>query len=80
MHRPIIADLSPTEREKLINGLIQNKVKIILGEPETKQVVSALEFYNELETALKSSSVTIAQIKKLLGVYEEKIKKLTRNQ
>lgn len=82
MHRPVIADCSLEKRNKLIETILdkKNDLNYVVDDVDREVVASAVNFYNELEQELKSSTVTTAQIKKLLGVYEEKIKKLTRNQ
>jgi len=82
MKRPVIADWSLEKRNELIETILDKKTDLnyVVNDVGREVVASAVNFYNELERELKSSTINTAQIKRLLGIYEEKVKKLLQNQ
>ena len=75
MKTPAIVTLNANERQALINaikqGNIQNNNKDV--------VVDALEFINELIEELKTSKVSIYNLKQLLGFKSEQLKKVVQD-
>jgi hypothetical protein len=73
MKKPLIASLDLKERKELIEHINQN----MLNPNDKKVVVEALDFYNDLMEKLKSSKISINQLKEMLvGFKSDNIKKL----
>lgn len=73
MKKPVIASLDTKERQELIEHI--HKSSLANGDKEV--VVEALNFYNDLLEKLKSSKISINQLKQMLvGFKADNIKKL----
>ena len=73
MKKPVIASLDIEERQKLIAHVKQN----LLNSTDKEVIVEALNFYNDLVEKLKSSKISINQLKQMLvGFKADNIKKL----
>ncbi len=73
MQKPVIASLGTKERQELITHIEQN----LLNSTDKEVIVEALNFYNDLVEKLKSSKISINQLKQMLvGFKADNIKKL----
>ena len=73
MKKPVIASLDTQGRQELIGHINANS----LGVDDKKVVVEALDFCNDLMEKLKSSKISINQLKEMLvGFKSDNIKKL----
>jgi len=73
MKKPVIASLGTKERQELITHIEQN----LLNSTDKEVIVEALNFYNDLVEKLKSSKISINQLKQMLvGFKADNIKKL----
>ena len=73
MKKPVIASLDIKERKELIEHINTSS----LGGDDKKVVVEALDFCNDLMEKLKSSKISINQLKEMLvGFKSDNIKKL----
>ena len=73
MKKPVIASLDTKERQELIEHIHKSS----LANDDKEVVVEALNFYNDLLEKLKSSKISINQLKQMLvGFKADNIKKL----
>lgn len=71
MKTPAIVKLNGNERQELINEIKQSP----LQENNKAVMIDTLEFINELVEELKTSKVSIHNLKQLLGFKSEQLKK-----
>ena len=72
MKKPSIVNCSAEERQKIIQIVEQE-----MQTPSCKNtVIEALDFINVLIEKLKSSNITIHQLKRMFGFNSEQLKKL----
>lgn len=71
MKSPAIVQLNTSDRQKLINELKQGN----LHDNNKELVVGAIGFIDELIEELKTSKVSIHNLKQLLGFKSEQLKK-----
>ena len=72
MKKPEIANLSSREREELITAFKEGNL-----DPNRKEMIAeALDSLNILLEKLKSSKISIHQLKQLFGFRSEQLKKL----
>jgi hypothetical protein len=74
MKTPAIVKLNGNERQELINEIKQSP----LQENNKAVMIDTLEFINELVEELKTSKVSIHNLKQLLGFKSEQLKKVAQ--
>ena len=75
MHRPGLAALSSKQRKELVAKIREDKADF----PYKVIAVEALGFCNELIDAVRTSKVTISQLKQILEDRSEQLKKLMQS-
>jgi len=77
MHRPKIANMSSTERQELIANIKTDPTDF----PHKSITVETLNFCDELIESLRTAKITnLSELKKVLEIRSEQIKKLMQNQ